>query len=83
MAQAKIGGITKEIAQKHLDEWLEAELAVTTNQSYHIGSKSLTRANLDEIRKTIEYWSGKVKELEAMERRTGRNRVYRAIPLDN
>ena len=26
-------GITLEIAQKHLDAWLEAELACTTNQS--------------------------------------------------
>ena len=35
-------GITLEIAQKHLDAWLEAELACTTNQSYTIGSRTLT-----------------------------------------
>lgn len=45
-------GITLEIAQKHLDAWLEAELACTTNQSYTIGSRTLTRADLAEIRNT-------------------------------
>ena len=35
-------GITLEIAEKHLDAWLEAELAVTTNQSYTIGSRTNT-----------------------------------------
>lgn len=52
-------GITLEIAEKHLDAWLEAELAVTTNQSYTIGSRTLTRANLSKIRKQIEYWQEK------------------------
>ena len=58
-------GITLEIAQKHLDAWLEAELACTTNQSYTIGSRTLTRADLAEIRNTIKYWAGIVARLEA------------------
>lgn len=41
-----MAGITLKIAQKHLNAWLEAELLVTTNQSYTIGSRSLTRATL-------------------------------------
>lgn len=44
--------------------WLEAESEVAINQSYTIGGKSFTRANLAEIRKQIEYWSNKVAELE-------------------
>lgn len=75
-------GITLEIARKHLDAWLTAELEVTTNQSYTIGSRTLTRANLAEIRKQIEFWNNKVAALENIEKHHGRNRTYRAVPRD-
>lgn len=75
-------GISLEIAKKHLDAWLTAELEVTIHQSYTIGSRSLTKANLSEIRKQIEYWSDQVARLENIEKRGGRNRVYRAVPRD-
>ncbi|MCD8052249.1 MAG: DUF6148 family protein [Clostridiales bacterium] len=75
-------GITLKVAQKHLDEWLEAELEVTTHQSYTLGSQSLTMADLDMIGNRIEYWSGKVAELEVQEESGGRNRVYLAVPRD-
>ena len=71
-----------EIARKHLDAWLTAELEVTTHQSYTIGSRSLTKANLSEIRKEIEYWTNEVARLENIEKRGGRNRIYRAVPRD-
>lgn len=74
--------ITKEIAQKHLDEWLEAELVATTGQSYTIGSRALTRANLAEIRNSIDYWDRKLKELENTEKHGGKNRMRRAVPRD-
>lgn len=70
------------IAKKHLDAWLTAELEVTTHQSYTIGSRSLTKANLSEIRKEIDYWQNEVARLENIEKRGGRNRVFRAIPRD-
>ena len=75
-------GITLEIAQKHLDAWLEAELACTTNQSYTIGSRTLTRADLAEIRNTIKYWAGIVTRLEAARKYGGRNRTMRIMPRD-
>lgn len=75
-------GISLEIAKKHLDAWLTAELEVTTHQSYTIGSRSLTKANLSEIRKQIEYWRNQVAWLENIEKRGGRNRVFRAVPRD-
>ena len=75
-------GISLEVAKKHLDAWLTAELEVTTHQSYTIGSRSLTKANLSEIRKEIEYWTNEVARLENIEKRGGRNRVYRAVPRD-
>lgn len=77
-----MAGISKETAQKHLDAWLEAEMVITTGQSYTIGSRSLTRANLTEIRNAIEYWSGKVQAIENAEKSGGRNRVRRVVPRD-
>lgn len=77
-----VNGISLEIAKKHLDAWLTAELEVTTHQSYTIGSRSLTKANLSEIRKQIEYWRNQVARLENIEKRGGRNRVFRAVPRD-
>ena len=71
-----------EIARYHLNAWLEAELEVTTHQSYKIGSRSLTRADLAEIRKQIEFWQNRVAKLENAEKRGGRNRVLRAVPRD-
>lgn len=46
-----------EIARKHLEAWLAAELEVTTHQSYTIGSRSLTKADLSEIGERIKYWT--------------------------
>lgn len=77
-----MAGITLETAQKHLDAWLEAELTVTTGQSYTIGSRVLTRANLTEIRNAITYWNNKVNELENLAKNKGRNKVRRAVPRD-
>lgn len=77
-----MAGIDITTAKTHLTAWLEAELAVTTNQSYTIGSRSLTRANLAEIREQIKFWENKVSRLENTEKRKGRNRIMRAVPRD-
>lgn len=69
-------------AQKHLDAWLTAELEVTTHQSYTIGSRSLTKANLSEVRKQIQFWQNEIAKLNNLEKRRGRNRVYQVIPRD-
>lgn len=77
-----MSGITLDIAKEHLNAWLKAELEVTASQSYEIGTRSLTRANLGEIRKQIEYWKNQVAKLENIARNRGRNRAYRAVPRD-
>jgi hypothetical protein len=77
-----MAGITLEVAKKHLDAWLEAEIAVTNAQSYTIGSRVMTKADLEEIRKTIDYWNNKVAELENIQKYGGRNRAKRAVPRD-
>ncbi len=74
--------ITLEIAKEHLDIWLEAEKAVALGQSYTIGSRSLTRANLSEIRKSIQYWKDIVTDLENTDTQRGRNRITRVVPRD-
>ena len=56
-----MAGITLAIAEARLTAYLDAEAAVLNNQKYEIdlgGSRrSLTRADLAEVRKGIEYWS--------------------------
>ena len=44
-------------ARTHLDAWLAADLAVAGGQSYTIGGRSLTRANSEEIRQQVQYWT--------------------------
>lgn len=74
--------ISLEVAKQHLNAWLEAELAVTTGQSYQMGSRRLDRANLQQIREQIKYWENKVNQLELMNRKRGKVRVMRAVPRD-
>ncbi len=71
-----------ETAQYHLNAWLTAELEVTTHQSYTIGSRSLTKADLSEIGQRIDYWKNEVARLENISRCGGRNRVRRAVFRD-
>lgn len=69
---------TLETAKKHLNAWLEAELAVSTGQSYRIGSRQLTRADLAEIRQQIKFWRQEVARLEGR----GARKVLRVVPRD-
>lgn len=72
-----MAGITLEIAEQRLADYLAAELAVLGGQSYTImGSRSMTRANLAEIREGIRFWRSEVLELEAK-----RTRIPRSITL--
>lgn len=75
-------GVTLEIARKHLEEWLEAELEITTHQSYRLGNESKTMADLDMVGRRIEYWRQMVAKLEKMEKSKGRNRIYHVVPRD-
>ena len=75
-----MGSWSLETAKEHLQAFLDAELAVATGQSYKIGSRSLTRADLSEIKERIKYWANEVERLE-----TGRKkgiRAYRAVIRD-
>lgn len=73
---------SKELCRKKLNTWLVAEEAIATGQSYQIGTRMLTRADLKQVREQLEYWGGKLAEAEAEEKQGGRNRAYRALIRD-
>lgn len=73
---------SKELCQKKLQTWLDAEESIATGQSYQIGTRMLTRADLKQVREEMEYWAGKLAEAEAEESAGGRNRLYRFTPRD-
>lgn len=73
---------SKELCEQRLKLWLEAEEAIATGQRYQVGDRSLTRADLYDVRKELEYWAGKLAEAEAEEQRGGRNRIFQFVPLD-
>lgn len=71
-----------ELCRERLELWLAAEAAVATGQEYVIGTRRLTRADLEQIRGELEYWSGKLAQAEAEAKGGRRNRVYQIIPRD-
>lgn len=73
---------TKEFCRRKLQTWIAAEEAIATGQRYQIDDRSLTRADLYDVRKEIEFWEGKLAAVEAEERYGGRNRLYRFMPRD-
>jgi len=74
-----MAGITLVDAEAKLAVWLAAEEALATSQSYEIefegNRRSLTRANLSEVAKRIDYWNGWVNRLTAQATGRGRSRT--------
>jgi hypothetical protein len=60
-------GLTLTLAEQQLANWLKANALVAQGQSYTIatesGSRTLTRANADEVLKQIQFWDREVKRL--------------------
>ncbi|MFT5872807.1 MAG: hypothetical protein ACI8WT_001744 [Clostridium sp.] len=77
-----IAAWTIEQAKLHLQAWMEAELKVTTGQSYSVGTRQLTRANLGEISEKIKFWAIEVEKLQSIQQHKGTNRMYRVVPRD-
>lgn len=74
--------MTLAYAKEQLGVWLDAMEKVSGGQEYTIGGirngRQLRRADLPEIRSTVEWWEKKVAQLEAGA--TGGIRIRRAIP---
>jgi len=58
-----MAGITLAQAQTQLAEYLAAETAVLSGQSYQLAGHQVTRADLEIIQKGIEIWDSRVKRL--------------------
>lgn len=66
--------------KKRLEQYYAAEDAILGGaQSYQIGSRQLTRANLREVNDMIKYLEREITDLES---KKGRNRVIGVIPRD-
>lgn len=77
-SSSKRYGISLDEAQENLELWVEASKQLTTHQSYKLGSRELTLANLEEIESMIDYWERMVDKLQARSNR----RAVRVIPRD-
>lgn len=72
-----------QVYQTRLEAYYAAEMAILEGaQSYKIGSRNLTRANLAEISDMIKYLEQRVSAEKAAEKGHGRNRVTGVIPRD-
>lgn len=73
-----MAGITLQQAETQLAAYLAAETAVLSSQSYTVGGRSLTRADLAEIRAGIDTWNARVVQLSNAT--TGRSRARTVVP---
>jgi hypothetical protein len=64
-----MGVYTYAEAKAQLDLWIAASAAVANNQSYTMGNRSLTRADLGEIREMIVHWETRVAAAQRPARR--------------
>ncbi|WP_227013932.1 DUF6148 family protein [Paenibacillus psychroresistens] len=74
-----MAGWTLVQAKERLQMWLDAEAAVATGQEYRIGTRSLRRVDLKDIREQMLFWNRQVEQLQS-----GRQgmRVMRVVPRD-
>ena len=72
-------GVLAKIATERLQLYLDAEVKILTGQSYQIGDRQLTRADLSEVRKAIEYWA----DLVDTNADGGGASVWRHVPVDD
>lgn len=73
-----MAGITLAQAEEKLSTWMGAEDKVANGQSYSIGTRSLTRADLSDIRDSIKYWNDMVSNLSR-----GGKRIRQIVPVSN
>ncbi len=71
-----------EMAKERLNLYYEAEKAILSGQAYSIGSRSLTRANLQSVQTQIRQLEVEVEELKIKETTGSVRKVYRVTPRD-
>lgn len=75
-----MAGLTLAQAETQLAAYLAAETAALGGQSYRIGDRMLTRADLVEIRNGIDVWQRRIVELSNSTAVTGRTRARTVVP---
>ncbi|GJQ59778.1 MAG: hypothetical protein D8M57_13190 [Candidatus Scalindua sp. AMX11] len=60
-----MAGITLVQAQAQLTTWLDASTKIASGQSYNIGNRTLTRADVKYLQEQIEYWNKMVNTLSS------------------
>lgn len=74
---------TLDEARQHFEAWKAAELALATGQSYSIAGRTLTRVNLDDVKKQMAYWAKIIDRLEAeLTGRRAPSSQRRYVPTD-
>jgi hypothetical protein len=74
-----LAGITLAQAEAQLAAYLAAETAALNGQSYRIGDRMLTRADLSEIRAGVDAWNARVTSLAAASAGAGRGRARTVV----
>ncbi|WP_273321246.1 DUF6148 family protein [Vallitalea guaymasensis] len=69
-------------AKERLNAYYDAELAILSGQEYKMGSKSLKRADLAQIRESIRELEKAVDELKFKEKTGARRRSFRVTLRD-
>jgi len=75
-----MAGLTLAQAEAQLAAYLAAETAALSGQSYRIGDRMLTRADLAEIRAGLDVWQARIVELANSTTVTGRTRARTIVP---
>lgn len=71
-----------DMAKERLQAYYQAELAVLSGQEYRIGTRTLRRADLSEIRKAISELERQVKQLENQAAGNRSDRARRVVIRD-
>ncbi len=58
-----MAGITLAQAEAQLATWLEASTKIAAGQSYSIGNRTLTRADVRHLNDQVAFWDARVKSL--------------------
>lgn len=73
-------GTRLEIQKRRLAEYYDAESKILKGQSYSIGSRQLTRANLSDVQNKIKELEAEVRALES--KGNTKRRVVRVVPYE-
>ncbi len=74
-----ISRYSREIIEKKLQKYLDAEDALLSGKSYKIGTRELTRLDLKEIQMGRAYWENELNKLDGKSNRRVKIGVHRSI----